>query len=82
MFALVIGLTWFGVESAYGYLLWSGMGALLGNLVVLGLGLFGLGFVPLVRRRQALLDRCALRPAPTSRPTSSIPSAPTGKNFR
>ena len=39
VFALVIGLTWFGVESAYGYLLWSGMGALLGNLVVLGLGL-------------------------------------------
>ena len=26
VFALVIGLTWFGVESAYGYLLWSGMG--------------------------------------------------------
>ncbi|MFM5133562.1 iron chelate uptake ABC transporter family permease subunit, partial [Aeromonas rivipollensis] len=39
VFALVIGLTWFGVESAYGYLLWSGMGALLGNLIVLGLGL-------------------------------------------
>ncbi|MBZ6067663.1 iron ABC transporter permease [Aeromonas schubertii] len=37
--ALVIGLTWFGVESAYGYLLWSGMGALAGNLIVLGLGL-------------------------------------------
>lgn len=39
VFALVIGLTYFGVESAYGYLLWSGMGALLGNLIVLGLGL-------------------------------------------
>ncbi|ENY70749.1 ABC-type Fe3+-siderophore transporter permease component [Aeromonas diversa CDC 2478-85] len=39
VFALVIGMTWFGVESAYGYLLWSGMGALAGNLIVLGLGL-------------------------------------------
>ena len=39
VFALVIGLTYFGVESAYGYLLWSGLGALLGNLVVLGIGL-------------------------------------------
>ncbi|UAK71098.1 FecCD family ABC transporter permease [Aeromonas enteropelogenes] len=39
VFALVIGLTWFGVESAYGYLLWAGLGALLGNLIVLGLGM-------------------------------------------
>ena len=45
VFALVIGLTYFGVESAYGYLLWSGMGALLGNLIVLGLGLIYLVLV-------------------------------------
>ncbi|MBC8649414.1 MULTISPECIES: FecCD family ABC transporter permease [Pseudomonadaceae] len=36
---LVIGLIFFGVESTRGYLLWSGAGALLGNLVVLGVGL-------------------------------------------
>ncbi|WP_155724767.1 FecCD family ABC transporter permease [Stutzerimonas stutzeri] len=36
---LVIGLIYFGVESTQGYLLWSGLGALLGNLVVLGVGL-------------------------------------------
>jgi iron complex transport system permease protein len=36
---LVIGLIYFGVESTQGYLLWSGLGALLGNLVVLGIGL-------------------------------------------
>ena len=39
VFALVVGLTWFGVESAYGYLLWAGLGALLGNVIVLGLGM-------------------------------------------
>lgn len=39
VFGLVVGLTWFGVESTAGYLLWAGLGALLGNLVVLGLGL-------------------------------------------
>ncbi|WP_155416520.1 FecCD family ABC transporter permease [Stutzerimonas stutzeri] len=36
---LVIGLIYFGVESTQGYLLWSGLGALLGNLGVLGIGL-------------------------------------------
>ncbi len=36
---LVIGLIFYGVESTKGYLLWSGAGALLGNLVVLGIGL-------------------------------------------
>lgn len=36
---LVIGLIFYGVESTRGYLLWSGAGALLGNLVVLGIGL-------------------------------------------
>jgi len=36
---LVIGLIFYGVESTQGYLLWSGAGALLGNLVVLGIGL-------------------------------------------
>ncbi len=36
---LVIGLIFFGVESTQGYLLWSGAGALLGNLVVLVIGL-------------------------------------------
>lgn len=36
---LVIGLIYFGVESTRGYLLWSGAGALLGNLLVLGIGL-------------------------------------------
>ncbi len=36
---LVIGLIYFGVESTQGYLLWSALGALLGNLVVLGIGL-------------------------------------------
>lgn len=36
---LVIGLIFYGVESTGGYLLWSGAGALLGNLVVLGIGL-------------------------------------------
>lgn len=35
---LVIGLIHFGVESTRGYLLWSGAGALLGNLAVLGIG--------------------------------------------
>lgn len=39
VFALVVGLTWFGVESAYGYLLWACLGALLGNVIVLGLGM-------------------------------------------
>ncbi|WP_028237937.1 FecCD family ABC transporter permease [Stutzerimonas azotifigens] len=39
---LVIGLIWFGVESTRGYLLWSGAGALLGNLAVLTIGvMFG-----------------------------------------
>lgn len=32
---LVIGLSFFGVESTYGYLIWSGTGALFGNTVVL-----------------------------------------------
>jgi len=32
---LVTGLTYFGVESALGYLVWSGLGALGGNVVVL-----------------------------------------------
>ncbi|WP_313281469.1 FecCD family ABC transporter permease [Stutzerimonas balearica] len=36
---LVVGLIYFGVESTQGYLLWSGAGALAGNLVVLGIGL-------------------------------------------
>lgn len=36
---LVIGISFFAVESAGGYLVWSGLGALSGNLVVLGLGL-------------------------------------------
>ncbi|RMH89273.1 iron ABC transporter permease [Stutzerimonas zhaodongensis] len=36
---LVIGLIFYNVESTRGYLLWSGAGALLGNLVVLGVGL-------------------------------------------
>lgn len=36
---LVIGLIYFGVESTQGYLVWSSAGALLGNLVVLGIGL-------------------------------------------
>lgn len=36
---LVIGLIWFDVESTFGYLLWSGAGALLGNVAVLGIGL-------------------------------------------
>lgn len=36
---LVVGLIYFGVESTQGYLLWSGAGALAGNLVVLGVGL-------------------------------------------
>ena len=35
---LVTGLTYFGVESAQGYLVWSGMGALAGNIVVLLVG--------------------------------------------
>lgn len=35
---LVIGLIYFGVESTRGYLLWAGAGALLGNLIVLGIG--------------------------------------------
>lgn len=39
VFGLVVGLTYFGVESITGYLMWAGLGALLGNLVVLGLGL-------------------------------------------
>lgn len=39
VFGLVLGLTYFGVESIGGYLVWAGLGALLGNLVVLGLGL-------------------------------------------
>lgn len=39
VFGLVVGLTYFGVESTAGYLVWAGLGALLGNLVVLGLGL-------------------------------------------
>ncbi|QFI54526.1 FecCD family ABC transporter permease [Aeromonas simiae] len=45
--ALVVGITWFGVESAYGYLLWSGLGALLANLIVLALGLMLGGATPL-----------------------------------
>lgn len=36
---LVVGLIFFGIESTHGYLLWSGAGALLGNLVVLAIGL-------------------------------------------
>lgn len=36
---LVIGLIFYNVESTRGYLLWSGAGALLGNLIVLGIGL-------------------------------------------
>lgn len=36
---LVLGLIFFGVESTQGYLVWSSAGALLGNLVVLGIGL-------------------------------------------
>lgn len=36
---LVIGISHFGVESTMGYLFWSGLGALAGNLVVLGLGM-------------------------------------------
>lgn len=36
---LVIGLIYFGVESTQGYLLWSSAGALLGNVIVLGIGL-------------------------------------------
>ncbi|WP_185267938.1 FecCD family ABC transporter permease [Halopseudomonas xiamenensis] len=36
---LVLGLIFFGVESTHGYLVWSSAGALLGNLVVLGIGL-------------------------------------------
>ncbi|GAA3561660.1 FecCD family ABC transporter permease [Marinobacter xestospongiae] len=39
VFGLVLGLTYFGIESTSGYLVWSGAGALLGNVVVLGLGL-------------------------------------------
>lgn len=35
---LVTGLTYFGVESAQGYLVWSGLGALTGNIVVLLVG--------------------------------------------
>ena len=35
---LVIGLTYFNVESAHGYLIWSGMGAFTGNIVVLVVG--------------------------------------------
>ena len=38
VFGLVIGLIYFGVESTHGYLLWAGAGALLGNLLVLGIG--------------------------------------------
>ncbi|SDS97009.1 iron complex transport system permease protein [Halopseudomonas litoralis] len=36
---LVVGLIYFGIESTQGYLLWSSAGALLGNLIVLGIGL-------------------------------------------
>ncbi|MCQ4259826.1 FecCD family ABC transporter permease [Stutzerimonas stutzeri] len=36
---LVIGLIFYNVESTRGYLLWSGSGALLGNVIVLGIGL-------------------------------------------
>lgn len=36
---LVVGLIYFGIESTQGYLVWSSAGALLGNLVVLGIGL-------------------------------------------
>ncbi|MEH6533271.1 MAG: iron ABC transporter permease [Photobacterium frigidiphilum] len=35
---LVIGLTYFDVESTQGYLVWSGLGALAGNTVVLIIG--------------------------------------------
>nr|WP_282560214.1 iron ABC transporter permease [Motilimonas cestriensis] len=35
---LVTGLTYFGVESAHGYLVWSGVGAFVGNGVVLLIG--------------------------------------------
>tara|TARA_R110000764_G_scaffold15787_5_gene44681 strand:- start:20562 stop:21578 length:1017 start_codon:yes stop_codon:yes gene_type:complete len=38
VFGLVLGLIFFNVESAQGYLLWAGLGALTGNLVVIGLG--------------------------------------------
>ncbi|MGI3130015.1 FecCD family ABC transporter permease [Halopseudomonas pachastrellae] len=37
VFALVIGISFFAVESTGGYLLWAGIGAVLGNLVVLAL---------------------------------------------
>ncbi len=36
---LVVGLIFFNIESTHGYLIWSAAGALLGNLVVLGIGL-------------------------------------------
>lgn len=35
--ALVIGISFFGIESVQGYLLWAGAGALVGNMLVLGL---------------------------------------------
>lgn len=35
--ALVIGISFFAVESTGGYLLWAGAGAVLGNVLVLGL---------------------------------------------
>lgn len=35
VFALVVGITWFGAESAYSYLIWAGFGALFGNVIVL-----------------------------------------------
>jgi len=34
---LIIGLTYFNVESTHGYLIWSGVGALIGNALVLGI---------------------------------------------
>lgn len=36
---LVIGLIYFGTESTWSYLAWSGAGALAGNLIVLSIGL-------------------------------------------
>lgn len=35
---LILGLTYAGISSSFGYLLWSAGGALLGNLLVLALG--------------------------------------------
>ncbi|MFC4158685.1 FecCD family ABC transporter permease [Chitinimonas lacunae] len=40
---VVVGIGWFGAESGPGYLVWAGLGALLGNVCVLGASHIGHG---------------------------------------